>query len=149
MLLTETETEKETLRSRFVAQYKAQFVTLRKLAEETLVAEKRRDSEQYLLRKMEDLTRMILHDEQGHRVFESLLDRDLDGIMLHIRSDYPGRQEKTYWLISFLIAGFDATSISLFLDYSVESVYVRKSKIIKDFKEMESDRKELYLSYLS
>ena len=68
--------------------------------------------------------------------------------MTHLREDYPGRQEKTYRLIGYLIAGFDATAISLLLDYSVDSVYVRKSRILKDLKALDTPRKKQYLEMI-
>lgn len=148
VLLEESERQNETYRSQFIRQYKAQFATLQQLAEEALTARHRTDPEKYLARKANELARLVSDDEKGWKEFEARLDRDLDGIMTHLREDYPDRQEKTYRLIGYLIAGFDATAISLLLDYSVDSVYVRKSRILKDLKALDSPRRQQYLEMI-
>lgn len=148
VLLKESERKNETYRSQLIRQYKAQFTTLQQLAEEALTARHRTDPEKYLARKANELARLVSNDEKGWKDFEARLDRDLDGIMTHLREDYPGRQEKTYRLIGYLIAGFDATAISLLLDYSVDSVYVRKSRILQDLKALDTPRKKQYLEMI-
>ena len=68
--------------------------------------------------------------------------------MKHVRDDYPGKRESTYRMISYLIAGFDATSISLLLGLQVESVYARKSQILEDLRKIDSPHKEQYLDFI-
>jgi len=147
-LLFESEREKDSYKAKYINKFKDQFSLLRQIAETSLIAQKRTDGETFLRRKIEELTKMVSDDRAGHQDFEAILNKEMDGIMDKYRQDFPNKQEKTYWLVSFLIAGFDATAISLLLDYSPESVYVIKSRIIKEIRESMSESKEQYLALL-
>lgn len=148
-LLLETEREKDSYKSKYISKFKEQFSLLRQIAETSLTAQKRMDGDTFLRRKIEELTKMVSDDKAGHQDFETMLDKEMDGIMAKYRKDFPNKQEKTYWLVSFLFAGFDATAISLLMDYSPESVYVIKSRIMKEIRESEADHKGLYLDLLA
>ena len=146
--MNETVAEKDSIKARYILKFKGQFALLQHLAETSLTAKKRTDSQEYLLKKLAELEKLVSDDAQGNAAFEQMLNSELDGIMKHIRADYPGKREKTYRLISYLIAGFDATAISMMLGYSTPSIYVRKSQIIEDIKKIESPYKQQYLDFL-
>ena len=147
-LLNETAAEKDSFKARYIQKFKGQFALLQHIAETSLTAKKRTDSQEYLLKKLAELEKLVSDDSQGNAAFEQMLNTELDGIMKHIRADYPGKREKTYRLISYLFAGFDATAISMMLGYSTPSIYVRKSQIIEDIKKIESPYKQQYLDFL-
>ena len=147
-LLNEIAVEKDSFKSRYIKKFKGQFTLLQQIAEASLTAKKRTDSQEYLLKKLSELEKLVSDDAEGNAAFEQMLNTELDGIMKHIRADYPGKREKTYRLISYLIAGFDATAISMMLGYSTYSVYVRKSQIIEDIKKIDSHYKQHYLDFL-
>lgn len=149
VLLNEAELRKDSYKAKYIEKFKGQFATLRQLAEESLKAEGLNKPNEYLLKKLSEMVRLIRDDKEGHSAFEAMLNRDLDQIMQHIREDYPGKRESTYRMISYLIAGFDATSISLLLGVQVESVYVRKSQILEDLRKVDSPHKEQYLDFMS
>ena len=147
-LLSETELKKDNYKAKYIEKFKGQFTTLRQLAEESLKAEGLNKPNEYLLKKLSEMVCLVRDDKEGHAAFEAMLDRDLDRIMKHVRDDYPGKRESTYRMISYLIAGFDATSISLLLGLQVESVYARKSQILEDLRKIDSPHKEQYLDFI-
>lgn len=148
-LLLDMEREKDSYRAKYIGKFKDQFSLLRQIAETSLAARKRTDGDAFLLNKIDELARLVLDDTSGHQEFEAMLNKEMDGIMEKYRRDFPTKQEKTYWLVSFLMAGFDATAISLLLDYSLESVYVIKSRIIKEIRESGSVSRDRYLELLT
>ena len=54
---------------------------------------------------------------------------DLDGIMSNLRTELPKLKEMDCSIFSLLVIGFDVTTISHILDVSMNTIYIRKSRI--------------------
>ena len=85
-------------------------------------------------------------DRSGHLRFEKMIDKSLNNIMKHFRDDFPNYNENDYRFVSYVIVGFDATTLSVIFDMpSQASVYMRKSRIKKQIINSGSDYKQSYL----
>ena len=90
-----------------------------------------------------------LRSEMQDRVrFEEMLDADLNGVMTAIRRDVK-MKEIDYVIFSYIIIGFDATTISRLIDTSVNTVYIRKSRIKRQIEESDSAQKTALLEMMS
>ena len=61
--------------------------------------------------------------------FEARINRDADNIIAKIRKDYPRYSEDDIRLICYIIAGFDATAISVLMGITGENARVKKHRI--------------------
>lgn len=69
------------------------------------------------------------NDYTNREKFEAMLDADLDNIMSNLRLEMPSLKEKDYVIFSFLVIGFDVTTISNLLNITANTIYIRKSRI--------------------
>ena len=77
---------------------------------------------------------------QDHSKLEAMLNSDLNGIMDNVRMEFK-LKEVDYIILSYLIIGFDATTISRLIDSSVNTVYIRKSRIKRMIEDSDSSIK--------
>ena len=61
--------------------------------------------------------------------FEGRINRDADNIIAKIRKDYPRYSEDDIRLICYIVAGFDATTISVLMNITSENARVKKHRI--------------------
>ena len=99
--------------------------------------------------QLKSLIKDIRLDKQGQRQFEAMIDRDLNDIMRHFREDFPTYHEDTYRFISYVFAGFDATTIRLLTGMASDAaVHTKKSGIKKAILASDSQHKDQYLLFL-
>lgn len=90
----------------------------------------------------------IRTDMQDCSKFEDMLNADLNGIMRAVRNEIK-MKEIDYIIFSYLIIGFDATTISRLIDTTVNTVYIRKSRIKRHIEESVAPHKNEFLTILS
>ena len=78
-----------------------------------------------------------------------MLDEDLDMIMTNLRKEMPKFSETDYSIFSYLIVGFDATTISSFIDMSVNNVYAHKRRIRIRLEERQPEHVSQFLEMMS
>lgn len=127
--LTEAEMNDSSLKSKYVALYKTRFETIGALTEKYLQSEGRTDIEALMFKKVMSLIDEVKKDSLNREKFEAMLDEDLDMVMTRLRSEMPKFSELDYSIFSYVIVGFDATTISRLLDVSVNNIYAHKRRI--------------------
>ena len=118
-----------TLKRKYLSLYKSRFETIGSLSEQYIQAEGRTDIESVMYKKVLKLINEVKKDYSNRTRFEAMLDEDLDIIMTHLREEMPKFSETDYSIFSYLIVGFDATTISRLLDISVNNIYAHKRRI--------------------
>ena len=78
-----------------------------------------------------------------------MLDEDLNGIMTAFHEEFPDIKTKDYLFFGFFALGFDATVISHFMDTTVNTVYIRKSRLKKQIEESSAEHKSQFLELMS
>ena len=142
----EKDTKLQELRSEYAHMYKAQFKGLGDLCETFIRANEYRDSHRMVYEKVKYMLKEINGDRSGHLRFEKMIDKSLNNIMKHFRDDFPNYNENDYRFVSYIIVGFDATTLAVIFDMpSQASVYMRKSRIKKQIINSGSDYKQSYL----
>ena len=138
-----------SLQKKYISMYKKKYETLGTLYDQYVQTDGRVDSERLIYKNVVSLIDELRHEIVNSKDFEQMLDKDLDGIMSKLRSDFSGLKQKDYALFGYLALGFDATIISHFMDCTVNTVYIRKSRLKKAIEESDSENKSLFLEIIS
>ena len=138
-----------SLQKKYISMYKKKYETLGTLYDRYIQTEGRVDSEHFIYRDVVSLIDELRNEIGNSEEFEEMLDKDLDGIMIKLRSEFTGLKKKDYALFGYLALGFDATIISHFMDCTVNTVYIRKSRLKKAIEESEAEHKSLFMEIIS
>lgn len=136
------------LKKKYVELYKEKFESLRQLCDNYLLYQDRTDAEKKMYSRVVTMINEIRGDKICIGELESILDKDLDGLMTALRSEIKAK-DVDYAIYAYSIIGFDATTISNLLDLSVNQVYIRKSRIKRQIENSESENKARFLEMLS
>ena len=137
------------LKRKYLALYKSRFETIGTLTDQYYQSEGRTDFESLMFKKVTSLINEVKNDSQNRKAFEAMLDNDLDGIMTNIRNEMPKLKELDYSIFSYLIIGFDATTISRLLDISVNNIYAHKRRLRIKIEERNPEHAAQFLEMLS
>ena len=137
------------LKRKYLSLYKSRFETIGTLTDQYYQSEGRTDFESLMFKKVTSLINEVKHDSKNRKAFEVMLDNDLDGIMTNIRSEMPKLKELDYSIFSYLIIGFDATTISRLLDMSVNNIYAHKRRLRIKIEERNPEHAAQFLEMLS
>ena len=137
------------LKRKYLSLYKSRFETIGTLTDQYYQSEGRTDFESLMFKKVTSLINEVKNDSKNRQAFEAMLDNDLDGIMTNIRSEMPKLKELDYSLFSYLIVGFDATTISRLLDISVNNIYAHKRRLRIRIEERNPEHAAQFLEMLS
>ena len=144
----ETAPAGDSLQDAYIRLYQSQFKEIGILHEALLYSDSHGTAPQRVLAEVRRLVKDIREDTAGNRRFEEMIDAKLSGVMTRFRADFPGRPESDYRLMSFIIAGFDATTLALLLDLpSNAAAYMRKSRLKSLVASAAPDKRKAYLRY--
>ena len=73
------------------------------------------------------ITLFLSHEKQKER--ERIINDKTDHLLDKLRTEFPNLSEKDIQFLSFLLLGFDSSLISMILNVSQNSLYVRKSRL--------------------
>ena len=148
--ISEREDKLKLLRADYAKMYKSQFKGLGELCEIFIRANEYNDSHKRVYNKVKEMLREINGDQEGHARFEKKINKTLNNIMVHFREDFPNYSESDYRFISYIIVGFDATTLAVIFDMpSLAAVYMKKSRIKKHIQDSASDYTNIYLEMLN
>lgn len=136
------------LKRKFISLYRTRFETIGTLCDQYIQSAGRIDIESLMFKKVEALISEVKNDSVNRMAFESMLDNDLDMIMTHLRTEMPKMKELDYAIFSYIIVGFDATTISRLLDMTVNNVYAHKRRIRVKIEEKHPEHAEQFLEML-
>ena len=117
------------LKKKYLSLYKSRFCTIGELCEQYVHSQGLVNAEKSVYKKVVSLVDNFTKDYSNREKFEAMLDEDLDNIMTNLRTEMPSLKEKDYMIFSFLIIGFDVTTISHLLNVTANTIYIRKSRI--------------------
>ena len=123
------EEDSASLKNKFINLYKSQFDTLRVLCDEYFMNQCRPDAERILYRKVVNIINEIRTDTCDRSQFERMLNDAYDDVMVHLRAELPDLKDMDLAVFGYLAIGFDATTISYLMNKSINTVYIRKSRI--------------------
>lgn len=134
------------LRADYARIYQSYFQQIGRISE---IVENAPEKEKGMSFQLSRLIKDIRLDKKGQNQFETMINRDLEDIMLHFREDFPNYYDDSYRFISYVFAGFDATTIRLLTGMASDgAVHTKKSTIKKAILSSDSPHKDYYLLFL-
>ena len=138
-----------SLQKKYISLYKSRYETIGSLFEQYTNSTGRVDAERQIYRKVVSLIDELRDEIDNGEGFEKILNADLDGIMEKLRREVPKLNRKDLILFGYFALGFDPTIISHFMNTSINTIYIRKSRMKKSIEESESEHKSEFLEILS
>lgn len=136
------------LKRKYLELYKSRFEDLRILCDNYLQYKDRTDAERKMYGKVVAMINELRNDADHNTELEKMLNADLDNIMIHMRGEIK-MKEIDYSIYCYLVIGFDATTISRLLDVSVNTIYIRKSRIKSAIENSMAEHKGQFLEMLT
>ena len=140
--------EVPSLKRKYLELYKKKFANLRVLCDTYLQFQGRDNAEKMMYSRVVAMVNELKVDMQDHLKLEAMLDEDLNGVMTALRREVK-MKEIDYIIFAYIALGFDATTISRLIDTSVNTVYIRKSRIKKLIEESDISFKDTFMVILS
>lgn len=137
------------LKRKYMSLYKSKFETIGTLCEQYAHSHNLVQAETSIYKKVVSLVDDFTNDYTNRKKFEAMLDADLDNIMSNLRSEMPSLKEKDYVIFSFLVIGFDVTTISNLMNISANTVYIRKCRIRHQIEESNPAHKSQYIEAIA
>ena len=136
------------LRKAYVATYKDKFSAIGELCNAYMYSDKRTDKKEFIVRKVESLIAYISDDDRLHMRFENQINKDLNNIIKHLKTDLGDVDKKESRFICYCIVGFAPEMIGSILGLSISNVYTKKSRLKERIRGLDSPYKEEYLRML-
>lgn len=136
------------LKKKYLSLYQSRFDTIGELCEQYVHSQGLVNAEKSVYKKVVSLVDDFTNDYSNREKFEAMLDEDLDNIMTNLRTEMPSLKEKDFMIFSFLVIGFDVTTISNLLNITANTVYIRKSRIKSQIQEHNPAHKDQFLEIL-
>lgn len=131
-------------KKKYLALYRSRFETIGTLYEQLRHSKDLRNAEESLYKKVDALVINFTMDYKDTERFEAMLDEDLDNIMSNLRREVPDLKKIDYAIFSLFVIGFDVTTISHLLNTSMNTIYIRKSRIKRHIDEINPLHKEQF-----
>ena len=136
------------LKKKYLSLYKAKFETIGALYEQYIHAKDLLHGESSVYRKVVAIVDDFALNYQNSEKFEAMLDEDLDNIMTNLRASVPSLKKMDHAIFSLYAIGFDVTTISHLLNTSMNTIYIRKSRIKSKINENNPPHKEQFFEVL-
>ena len=136
------------LQKKYISMHKAKYDTLRTLFEKYIQSEGRIDADKIIYKKVVSLINDLRREIENNRKFERHLDSDLNGILTHLKKEFPQLKQKYYTLFGFLALGFNTPVISHFMGFSETAIYTIKSRLKKLIEESDAEHKADFLEII-
>ncbi|MBQ2884375.1 MAG: tetratricopeptide repeat protein [Alphaproteobacteria bacterium] len=117
------------LKRKYVALYKSKFEVIGALYEQYSMSFEKKNAEKAVYEKVAELMKDFKEDFDDNKNLENILNDGLDNIMTKLRSEMPKLKEMDYSVFCLIAIGFDVTTISYLLNVTMNTVYIRKSRM--------------------
>lgn len=121
--------EYPALKRKFLALYSTKFETIGYLLEQYSLSNGKKNAERIIYNKVSSIVDDFKADSENREQFESIINNDLDNLMQNLRSEMPKLKEIDYSIFSYMVLGFDSTTISHLLNMTINTIYIRKSRM--------------------
>lgn len=124
------------------------FDTLERLCEQYYIYEGTENLQPKILKEVKSIVEGLRSDAKTQKGVEAMLDRDSDGVMSKLRSEFPSWKEEDFLLYSFAAAGFSSTTISTLMEKDKSVIYNRIWRLKGRISSSSSPLKEFFLNCL-
>lgn len=136
-----------SLKKKYLDLYKARFETIGALYEQYSLSFGKNNAEHLIYEKVVSMVDEFRKEFSDTAEFESMIDADLDNIMTHLRNEVPKLKQADVTMFCFIALGFDVTTISHLMNVSMNTVYIRKSRLRQKIESVHPEHLELFLHF--
>lgn len=143
------ETDRQSLKDKYINLYRNQFETLRVLCDEYFQNQNRQEAEKKIYERVVSIIDEIRNETGNNEHVETMLNDGFDGIMTNLRNELPRLKELDRVIFGYFAMGFDATTVSHLVNKSINTIYIRKSRIKSMIEEVNPAHKTQFLERLA
>lgn len=118
-----------SLRKKYFDLYKSKFETIGVLYEQFSLSFGKNNAEQKIYEKVASIVSDFKKEYSNSSDLEVMLNADLDNIISHLRAEIPKIKAIDVSMFCFMAIGFDVTTISHLMNVSMNTIYIRKSRL--------------------
>ncbi len=133
------------LKKKYLDLYKTRFETIGAIYEQYSLSSGKDNAEHLMYEKVVSMVSDFREDFSDTEEFEAMLNADLDNIIAHLRSDVPKIKQVDVSMFCFMAIGFDVTTISHLMNVSMNTIYIRKSRLRQRVEELSSEHRDQIL----
>ena len=137
------------LRQKFIRIYRSRFEAIGSLCNQYLQDRNRADIERLMYQKVLLMIEDVKNDKVRKVKFESILNDELDDIMTRFRAEMPKCKEADATMFCYLVAGFNAATISRLMDMSLNNVYAHKRRLRIKIETCHPPHEQIFLEMIS
>ena len=136
------------LKRKYVELYRSKYEVLGSLYEQYSLYYGKKNAQQAIYDKVVSVIDEFKEDYNDKDLIEGMLDDGLDGIMSNLRNEMPQLKEKDYAIFRLIAVGFDVTTISHLMNMTMNSIYIRKSRLRQQLESESPKHKSQFLQIL-
>lgn len=137
-----------SLKKRYLDLYKTRFETIGAIYEQCSLSTGMENAEHLIYEKVLSMVSDFRNEISDTAEFEAMLNADLDDVVLHLRNEVPRIKQVDVSMFCFMAIGFDVTTISHLMNVSMNTIYIRKSRLRQKIEELSPMHKEQFLQIL-
>lgn len=137
-----------SLKKRYLDLYKTRFETIGAIYEQCSLTSGIENAEHLIYEKVQSMVSDFRNEISDTAEFEAMLNADLDDVVLHLRNEIPRIRQVDVSMFCFMAIGFDVTTISHLMNVSMNTIYIRKSRLRQKIEELSPMHKEQFLQIL-
>lgn len=135
-----------SLKKKYVELFKSKFEMIGSLYEQYSLSYGKKNAEHSIYEKVSEIVRNFEDDYVNTSLIENMLDDGLDGIMTNLHNEVPGLHEKDYMVFRLMAVNFDVTTISHLMSTTMNSIYIRKSRLKSHIEKVNPEHKSQFMS---
>lgn len=136
------------LKKKYISLYRSRFETIGALCEQYSNSRGRLNAESSIYRKVVSMVDAFMNDYRNREAFEAMLDADMDNIMSNLRAELPKLKDADYEMFSLMVIGFDITIISHLMNVTLNTLYIRRSRLRQRVEESAAAHKKQFMQVL-
>ena len=137
-----------SLKKKYLDLYKTRFETIGAIYEQYSLSSGKDNAEHLMYEKIVSMVSDFRKNFSDKEELEAMLNEDLDNIILHLRTELPRIKQVDVSMFCYIAIGFDVTTISHLMNVSMNTIYIRKSRLSQRIEELSSDYREQFLQIL-
>ena len=136
------------LKKKYLDLYKTRFETIGAIYEQCSLTSGIENAEHLIYEKVQSMVSDFRNEISDTEEFEAMLNADLDDVVSHLRNEVPRIKQVDVSMFCFMAIGFDVTTISHLMNVSMNTIYIRKSRLRQKIEELSPMHKEQFLQIL-
>lgn len=138
-----------SLKKKYLGLYKTRFDTIGAIYEQYSLSSGKDNAEHLMYEKIVSMVSDFRKNFSDKEELEAMLNEDFDNIILHLRTEVPRIKQVDVSMFCYIAIGFDITTISHIMNVSMNSIYIRKSRLRQRIEELSSEHCGQFLQVLS